>query len=241
MAFGHIICGIDGSAQSLAAAAQAARLAEPGAEIVLTACNEPEMTTPRREALAAAEGVISPGHVVRSIEQPGVASEELVEAARAAGADLIAVGSFGIGRLAGILIGSVATTVLHNAPCSVLVARVAQADPWPRTIVVGVDGSDVSARAFEIGTSIATHLEVPLRPLISIYGESGYELQAARALAPDLEEREAGAVDALVGAASSSDLIVVGSRGLRGVRALGSVSERVAHESDASVLVVRES
>ena len=35
-----------------------------------------------------------------------------------------------------------------------------------------------------------------------------------------------------------ADLIVVGSRGFHGVRALGSVSERVAHRADCSVLVV---
>jgi nucleotide-binding universal stress UspA family protein len=32
---------------------------------------------------------------------------------------------------------------------------------------------------------------------------------------------------------------VLGSRGLRGVRALGSVSEQVGHEAACSVLVVR--
>jgi nucleotide-binding universal stress UspA family protein len=32
---------------------------------------------------------------------------------------------------------------------------------------------------------------------------------------------------------------VVGSRGLQGMRSLGSVSERVAHEARCSVLVVR--
>jgi nucleotide-binding universal stress UspA family protein len=34
-------------------------------------------------------------------------------------------------------------------------------------------------------------------------------------------------------------LLVVGSRGLQGLRSLGSVSERVAHEARCSVLVVR--
>ena len=38
---------------------------------------------------------------------------------------------------------------------------------------------------------------------------------------------------------AGGDLIVVGHRGLHGLRALGSVSERVAHEAQASVLVVR--
>ena len=35
------------------------------------------------------------------------------------------------------------------------------------------------------------------------------------------------------------DLLVIGSRGLQGMRSLGSVSERVAHNARCSVLVVR--
>ncbi len=46
-------------------------------------------------------------------------------------------------------------------------------------------------------------------------------------------------VEALVDAASRADLLVVGSRGAGGLRALGSVSERVAHRASSSVLVVR--
>lgn len=46
-------------------------------------------------------------------------------------------------------------------------------------------------------------------------------------------------VDALVHAAKTADLVVVGSRGLHGMRALGSVSERVAFESLHSALVAR--
>lgn len=47
---------------------------------------------------------------------------------------------------------------------------------------------------------------------------------------------------AIVAAAerSGADLVVVGSRGLHGLRALGSVSERVAHTASCSALVVRE-
>jgi nucleotide-binding universal stress UspA family protein len=41
-------------------------------------------------------------------------------------------------------------------------------------------------------------------------------------------------------AAGRADLVVVGSRGLRGLRALGSVSERVADGASCSTLVVRE-
>ena len=46
-------------------------------------------------------------------------------------------------------------------------------------------------------------------------------------------------VGALVDASREADLVVVGSRGLRAFEALGSVSERVPHQADCSVLVVR--
>ena len=46
-------------------------------------------------------------------------------------------------------------------------------------------------------------------------------------------------MEALVGASHDADLVVVGSRGLQGLRALGSVSERVAHQASCSVLIVR--
>jgi nucleotide-binding universal stress UspA family protein len=46
-------------------------------------------------------------------------------------------------------------------------------------------------------------------------------------------------VQTLVDSVTSSDLLVVGSRHLLGVRALASVSERAAHQAPCSVLVVR--
>jgi nucleotide-binding universal stress UspA family protein len=56
----------------------------------------------------------------------------------------------------------------------------------------------------------------------------------------DVKETFHEPVRALVGASGIVDLVVVGSRGLHGVKALGSVSERVAHQANCSVLVVRE-
>ena len=60
-------------------------------------------------------------------------------------------------------------------------------------------------------------------------------------MAPELEEQPLRAVDSLVIASEEADLVVVGSRGLSGIRALGSVGERVAHEAHCPVLVVRPS
>jgi nucleotide-binding universal stress UspA family protein len=60
--------------------------------------------------------------IVRVVE--GVPKDEIVQEASEWGADLIVVGSHGYGRVRSVLLGSVARSVLTEAPCSVLVARV---------------------------------------------------------------------------------------------------------------------
>ena len=41
-------------------------------------------------------------------------------------------------------------------------------------------------------------------------------------------------------ASEAADLLLVGSRGLRGLRAIGSVSEQLGHQSASSILIVRD-
>jgi nucleotide-binding universal stress UspA family protein len=55
----------------------------------------------------------------------------------------------------------------------------------------------------------------------------------------DLERHHGHPVDVLIAAAEGADLVVLGNRGLHGLAALGSVSERVAHHAPCSILVVR--
>ena len=61
----------------------------------------------------------------------------------------------------------------------------------------------------------------------------------ARRIAADLELLPGKPVDELAVLSEFADLVVVGSRGLKGLTALGSVSERVAHQASSPVLVVR--
>jgi len=129
---------------------------------------------------------------------------------------LVAVGSYGAGRARGIVIGSTATELVHKAPCSVLVARKPLKD-FPGPIAVGVDGSKEAAAADAVAGALAKRFGARLERL----------------------ENLPHPVSGLVDAAVEAELLVVGSRGLHGVRALGSVSERVAHEARCSVLVVR--
>lgn len=56
----------------------------------------------------------------------GVPNNAIVQEARDWGADLIVIGSHGYGRARRLLLGSVASAVVANAPCSVLVARAKQ-------------------------------------------------------------------------------------------------------------------
>jgi nucleotide-binding universal stress UspA family protein len=65
------------------------------------------------------------------------------------------------------------------------------------------------------------------------------DVEAAKRIAPECEEHEGRARDVLTVASETADLVVVGSRGLRGLRALGSLSERLAHDARSAVLVVR--
>jgi nucleotide-binding universal stress UspA family protein len=150
---------------------------------------------------------------------------------------LIAVGSHGRRRAAGLLLGTVAARMLRDATCSVLIARPAR-DPnaWPETIVAGVDGSVESAAASEAARFVAERFGGSFRAIASTKDQ--LDREAALAIAPELEERGEPAVDVLVAASESADLVVVGNRGLQGLKALGSVSERVAHQARSSVLVI---
>lgn len=168
-------------------------------------------------------------------KEEAAANALIAEAARI-GADLIAVGAPHHGRAWGFLSGSCATAVLHNAPCSVLVARPLAAGV--KRIVVGIDGSPASRLAFNAAAALAAELGAELGTLAA-YGGRALDLDAVKAINPDYEHSAYDAVTALIGRSSDCDLLVVGSRGLEGLRALGSVSERVAHEAACSVLVVR--
>jgi nucleotide-binding universal stress UspA family protein len=123
----------------------------------------------------------------------------------------------------------------------VLVAR-AGVEPgaFPRSIVAGVDGSTPSLWAAAVAQDVGTRLGVPVR-LLAAGGAGPHELDLAALEESGLtvEHAESKPVDALLEATAEADLVVVGSRGVRGLKALGSVSERVAHQATCSVLVLR--
>jgi nucleotide-binding universal stress UspA family protein len=253
--FERVVCGVDGSLSAADAAAVAARTVSPDGRLVLVAVEEHaplavhagfrmaavaeqiavETSRGAREALAIAQAF----HDAETRLLEGDPLDGLHSEIDRLDATLAVVGTRGRSRAVGIALGSVTTHLLHEATCSVLVAR----EPrdlfaWPRRIVVGVDGSPGSVGALAAAEALAARRGTVVRPVVATR-EPFVDLERARASAVRLEEHDDTVLHTLHVLSEEADLLVVGSRGLRGIRALGSVSERIAHEARCSVLVVR--
>jgi nucleotide-binding universal stress UspA family protein len=255
--FTRVIAGIDGSPEAREAARQASVLADGRDLTLLAAWNlQPPVIVPpggflggyvtdeetargdAELALAAAVDDVEDVAPARREVARGVAWQALTEECVRRGATLVAVGSHGHGRARGILTGSTATELMHKAPCSVLVARAAS-DEFPRRIVIGVDGSAESAAAYAAARHLADRFGSELWPVVAQAGKGIDKKRVARIVDRHHEQLPDEPVRALVVASADADLVVVGSRGLHGFRALGSVSERVGHGARCSVLIVR--
>ena len=164
-------------------------------------------------------------------------------------ADLVSVGSHGTSRAAGVIFGSVATAMAHHAPCSVLVARQAPPEDFPRLIVHANDGSTESVDAALVAGDIAARRDAAV---ISVHVGEGADADAGVSVArrsfaeaagrePEMRFERGSPLRRIVEVASETNasLIVIGSRGRTGLAALGSVSERVTHNAPCSVLIVR--
>jgi nucleotide-binding universal stress UspA family protein len=255
--FASILCGVEGNPSSTEAARQAIALASAGASLhfisVYTSFElSPDYT---REALGASLEEVS-----RLAEQAGIAaSTELKEGKYAIDVllpesrqhDLLALGTHGNTRAGGIFFGSTASEAAHRAERALLIARQPRepAPPFGRVVLAsgGSPGSWAPARAaFRVAAAFGSELEIvhvadgepPERRAV-------VEAQAAEAAAvigaqPLLGFPSGEATEAIVEAARAggASVIVCGRRGVQGVKALGSVSERLVHQADCSVILV---
>jgi nucleotide-binding universal stress UspA family protein len=252
--FSHVLVGIDGTEASFEACRQAARLADPSgpidavavvhlADAVQAGINAAKMADQlgrdAEVALDKAAQII--GARTRKTFVNGYVVEALIREIKKNESTLIALGTHEHWRVTEILIGGVAGELLHDAPCSVLIARrPANFAGFPRAIVVGIDGSAEADAALAVARELTTRFDASLRIITALHGNE-LDLDRIRRAAPFAELLDAHPVAALVAASARADIVVVGSRGLHGLQALGSVSERVAHEATSSVLVVRPS
>jgi nucleotide-binding universal stress UspA family protein len=239
----------------------------PAAAMGLIPAGWPDQVTERalralvHEASADA-GRTHPTVVTQTVVAHATAAVMLCE--RSAHAALVVLGSRGHSAIAGLL-GSVSVAVSAHAHCSVVVVRGA-AGPNQDPVVMGVDGSvgahhalgfafaqaearDARLRVIEAWTTPVMHWTGPSvdsERLTAGTQTALDEIVAAwHAKFPTVRVDSEVIVDqpahALIEAARTAQLVVVGSRGrgaLRGV-VLGSVSQRVLHHSACTVAVVR--
>ena len=253
-AFNRVVCFVDGSPDGLEALRQAVTLRAPNGELVgvvpldlglaaeagfeathAAARLEEEAKQARNDAAAALQG--TPSAEVEIVSgRPAAALRAVAEHRRA---DLLAIGRHGSSRRRGLIVGSLVTEMIHEAPCPVLVTRApAGGEPWmPRTLTVGIDGSDCSLDALGVARALGERFGARVRVVAATGGKRIDADELGRLGDVELDERRP--VDALVAASEGSDLVIVGGRGLHGLASLGSVSERVAHRAVSPVLVVR--
>ncbi|MEV8322271.1 universal stress protein [Kitasatospora sp. NPDC056731] len=173
---GPVVAGFDGSPESLAATAWAAReaLRRGLALELLQAWPWPkrdsvgtnEVYNRSRDALAAREAELRATHAglqVSSRQVPDDPAKALVTAGRTSA--VLVLGSRGLGPVRGFLVGSVSQEVLRRATCPVVLVRAGEGEQGAATdpVLVGVDlahpPDDVLAFAFEA----AAHRSAPLR------------------------------------------------------------------------------
>jgi len=259
--FGRIVCAVNTSRCAQDAAHQAALPTGPGDALSFLA------VTDVRGAGVAAQATLSEAHAVAAVEaarelaradgveattsvvrDPSVV-HAILQAAEAAG--LLVLGARSHSRASGILLGSTSSRAVHTAGVPVLIARAHPQIAFPGVVLVASQGP-ADAHAATVGATIAARAAT--RVVLAHVGQSDADVRHALAEQTTLVREITGKdpvvvsvsgapADRLPAMASSigAGLIVLGSHGKRGARALASVSERVAHRADCSVLVLRPS
>lgn len=259
--FANILCGVDGTRTSTAAVRMAAELAGPEGHLTLLAVTavagsgayagaaiapeRADLVLRNAKRVASRVGVRS-----TSVIDPGRPPVEVI-LARARTHDLFAIGAPATSSLGGMLIGGVATVALSRFTTPMLVARRSTIGSLRgREILVASDGEEGSARIVELAGRLAASQGARVTLVNAIGAESKMnpravqaQARALRKIVPDAGEPlvEPGkALQVILTAVKKSDaaLLVMGSRRLSGLHALGSVSRRMVHDAPCSVLVI---
>ncbi|MFR9776164.1 universal stress protein [Micromonospora sp. MS34] len=262
-----VVVGVDGSSSSLTAAEHAARAAVArsrplhlvhgylhplgyGVPLNPYDLGVPAPTEEAQKMLEQVAAELTDRHPTLAVQVRQVAGgpgATLVEESRRA--DLVVVGSRGVGGFAGLLLGSVSNQVAQHGHCPVLVVRPAeQPIPMGGPVLVGVDGSESAAHAVRLAADeavrrdtdlVLVHVRPPERggpaPEEAAEAAAAGQAESTELLAgaaarirsdhPVLSVverpvRAASAEQALIAASGEAALLVVGSRGRGGFAGL---------------------
>jgi nucleotide-binding universal stress UspA family protein len=205
MKLATILVPLDGSALAERALPYAVHLARAaGGRLVLIRATPAAARDDAEAALAAtAQRLVAAGAPVESQARTGEAGAVILEAARAGGADLIAMATHGRSGLGRWLYGSVADRVMRHAPVPVLLVSATCERRWPpapppgaapgppRRLLVPLDGSGLAEEALgpagaladALGAGLLLAQAVPF-PVVAYGSEQEY---ASYADDPDAE------------------------------------------------------
>lgn len=281
-----VVAAVDGSAESDAAATWAAREAAlRGLQLTLWHAvapvvvgwpvgqlytempdwqkdNADAVLTRARTAAAAVLDGSGPSNVQTEVVYANAVAS-LVEASEQA--QLLVVGSQGVGPLGRMLLGSVSSALIQHSRCPVAVVRADEEVDAAAPVLVGIDGSPASAAATALAFDEASRRGVDLVALhawsdVGVFPALGMDWHERESQGREvLSERLAGFQEQypevrvqqslvcdtpakwLLEAAERAQLVVLGSRGRGGFPGmlLGSVSSTVVHSTTVPVIVVR--
>lgn len=217
-----------------------------------------------QKTLHTSLGDAEPSDVRTEVQRSAVAAT-LINASR--NAQMVVVGSRGMGGIGRVVLGSVSSGLVHHAHCPVAIVHESEAHEPDRTspVLLGIDGSSASEAATELAFDeasrrgvdlVALHAwsDVGVFPILGMdwhqYEDEGHQVLAERLAGwqeryPDVQVRRRVVCDQparwLLDESEHAQLVVVGSRGRGGFKGmlLGSVSTAVAQGAKAPVLVVR--
>ncbi len=259
--FPRILCAVDGSHGAMHAIEQALALAGTEATVTFLSVNGDRgfgampMASP---VLHSADEALEPARA--AAQAAGVEAELVVRHGddprrvildEARNRDLLVLGTHGRHRAAGFLIGSKPLAALHHSPVPVLVARPLRAGTvFGHDNLLATDGSPAMGQIVAVTAALAqrhdsqvvlAHVRPTDQAIRHELAEEVATLIAATGDEPVVLELEGHAASRIAAMAPGlrTSLVITGSRGLTGIRALGSVSERLGMIAPCSVLVMR--
>lgn len=257
--FSDALCAIDGGAGSVAAVEQAATLIAPGGRATLLLVTSHRSPGERGSAIGPMHAQTILDDAGETLARHGVEHDDEVDPEGppakvildwASGRDLLAIGAPDSSLLGGIFVKGVGDAALDRLESTLLVARPSrEGSEFAHHILVASDGSEGSDALVELAAALAGAHAAEVTLLHAAGSEPQSRSQRIHEQATRLEESVAStrlrvepgnAHEAIVQSAADLDasLILMSSRRLKGLRALGSVSRHVVHEGSCSVLLV---
>jgi nucleotide-binding universal stress UspA family protein len=259
--FADVLCAVDGTQESFVAVEQAAVLAGSSGHLTLLAVTSFSSEGAKRSpAIGPMQAKRMLDRAVRIAEEAGVPSTVEVDPASppsqvildwAAEHDLLAMGAPATSWFGGLFTGGVAVAAEGSFTTPLLLARSIpserRADPC---FLVASDALEGSDELVELAGRLARAQGASVILLHAIGRESGARRRRIEEQARGLQQAvggasefrlEAGSARTVIvetASAAGASLVVMSSRRLRGLRAVGSVSRRVVHQGGCSVLLM---